>query len=250
MPEDESRHFLPHAQQHPSRGSTGRVHPNSNSRLAHFSIESGAPDDSTPSRLRNIEDYFAKNNDSLSDLPSDDVNETEAVLHKSSSMTSMESYASSIMQLSERRPSILSSVPSIPSPSSEDVFGNNDPGRSISPLEGVDFSGGPPMQTSLPETAALARLTCQQVDEMMSLVLAMIRRLDQLDERVTALVPPEHQSPDQQRPDNNPPSRGFDFSSPYTWAKGALIVAFPVVLAATVNYLRTGKLNQKTIRRR
>lgn len=189
--------------------------------------------------------------DGLSDLPSDDVNDVGGAVKKSSSMTSMESYASSIMQLSERRPSILSSVPSIPSPSSEDVFGTGEHHRSVSPLEGVDFSGGPPMQTSLPETAALARLTCQQVDEMMSLVLAMIRRLDQLDERVTALVPPEHQPPDQHRPDNTPPSSSFfDFSSPYGWAKGALIVALPVVLAATVNYLRTGKLNQRNIRRR
>ncbi|KAI0236796.1 hypothetical protein L0F63_001732 [Massospora cicadina] len=205
------------------------------------------------SRLRNSDDHWRNGGglyDDLSDLPSDEINDSGAVMRRSSSIASIESYASSIMQLSERRASILSSVMSTVSPSSEDVYSNKELGRSVSPLEGVDFSGGLPIQTSLPETAALARLTCQQVDEMMSLVLAMIRRLDQLDERVTALVPPEHHHSDQRQPEPTSPTKtSFDLSSPYTWVKGALVVAFPFVLAAALSYLRPGKVHKKHIRR-
>lgn len=221
-----------------NRSTVGR-NINSN-RNTNYTSESS--EDYGPSRFRNREEIVPDNTSfqfvDLNDLPS------ERARSPSASITSMESYTSSILHLSERRASFLSTVPSIPSPTFEEPsFHYN---GSVSPLdiEGLDYSGGPPLQTSLPETAALARLTCQQVDEMMTLVLAMIRRLDQLDERVTALLPGEVP----ERPRTPPPTTNSNEFSPSVWVKGAFFVALPIFVAAAVSYLRTGSV--KNSRRR
>lgn len=207
---------------------------------ANFASESS--EDQGPSRFRSREEIVPDNTSfqfvDLNDLPS------ERARSPSASLASMESYSSSILQLSERRASFISTAPSIPSPTSEgpNLYDNG----SVSPLdmEGLDYSGGPPLQTSLPETAALARLTCQQVDEMMTLVLAMIRRLDQIDERVTALVPREVP----ERSYSPPPTPNSNNFTPSAWVKGAFFVALPIFVAAAVSYLRTGSV--KNSRRR
>lgn len=220
------------------RALSGRV--SNTSRVAQYVLDS--TENSGPSRFRGREEIVSDDNSAqfvdLNDLPSD------RPMSPSASLTSMESYASSILHLSERRTSFLSTTPSIPSPTSEDAPSRENSFSSHLTIDDVEYSGGPPLQTSLPETAALARLTCQQVDEMMSLVLAMIRRLDQLDERVAALVPGD--VPD--RPRTPPLTSNSDEFTPSSWLKGAFFMAIPVLVAATVHYFRAGTV--RTSRRR
>ncbi|KAI9293447.1 hypothetical protein K502DRAFT_343165 [Neoconidiobolus thromboides FSU 785] len=182
-------------------------------------------------------DNLSREEENLSNSESMEGSEKKSNMKTSISLSSMDSYASSIIQLSDRRNSIFSSVPSINSPDEKETI-NLDMTQSISLDEGIPSdSMSHALHTSLPETAALARLTCQQVDEMMSLVLQMIRRMDMLDERVDALLPTITEKENHDKEEEN--------SSTFSWVKGLTLAAIPILLAVSVNYFYGNKKRRR-----
>jgi hypothetical protein len=144
----------------------------------------------------------------------------------------MDSYTSSGFPFIQRRESTYSSALSETSPqspgldSSQYSYYNNMGAGSQSSFEQTP--------SSFSETAALAHLTSQQLDEMMSLVITMVRRLDRLEDRISNI-----------NPDTIPPPKSKDEGNekepPFSWWTGLAFITVPILFGVAFKFLTGGK---------